>query len=494
MSLIIRWLQEFFLYIQGLSGGIFQEKLANSPATRAVAKVGKMRLWPLVAATYFMVSGGPFGTEDVVRGAGYLGGIAVLLLTPLLWSLPTALMVGELSSAIPAEGGFYVWVRRALGPFWGFEEAWLSLAASAFDMAIYPTLFVIYLSEIMPALRVGHRGVLVGLLLVATCAAWNILGAKAVGDSSLWLMLILGLGPFVLLSIWAVAHPAPRTYPHLSVTGGGLIAGILVAMWNFMGWDNASTIAGEVDRPQRTYPLAMLLAVMMVALSYAIPVAAMSRYGVAPSDWGTGSWAEFAGTLIGPWLKILIVLGGALSALGMLNSLVMSYTRLPLVMAEDGLLPKLFTRVNARTGAPWVSIVFCAIGWAACLGIGFERLVTLDILLYGGSLILEFAALIALRIREPELTRPFRLPGGSFGAWAIGVVPAVLIGLSVIQGRGEQIAGMSALAFGSILIAAGVLAYPVLRWVSRTFAAPELTQVSTSELAGSSTGADKGAG
>jgi amino acid transporter len=386
-----------------------------------------------------------------------------------------------------------VWVRRALGPFWGFQEAWLSLAASAFDMAIYPTLFVIYLSEIMPGLRVGHRGVLVGLLLVAVCAAWNILGAKAVGESSVWLMLIL-LGPFVLLSLWAIAHPAPRTYAHVPVTSGGLIAGILVAMWNFMGWDNASTIAAEVDRPQRTYPLAMLLAVMMVALSYAIPVAAMSRSGFAPSDWGTGSWAEFAGSLVGPWLKTVIVLGGALSAFGMLNSLVMSYTRLPLVMAEDGVLPKVFTKVNTRTGAPWVSIVFCAIGWAACLGIGFERLVTLDILLYGGSLILEFAALIALRMREPELARPFRVPGGSFGAWAIGVVPAVLIGLSVIQGRGEQLAGMSALAFGSILIAAGVLVYPAVRWLSRASAPVELPKVATSELRGSGTGEGKGVG
>src|SRR5215813_1072039 len=133
-----------------------------------------------------MVSGGPYGLEDVVSGAGYGGAILLLLVTPLIWSLPTALMIGELSSAIPAEGGFYVWVKRALGPFWGFQEAWLSLAASAFDMAIYPTLFVIYLSEITPALRVGHRGVLVGVILVTACAMWNILGAKAVGDSSLW--------------------------------------------------------------------------------------------------------------------------------------------------------------------------------------------------------------------------------------------------------------------------------------------------------------------
>ena len=105
-----------------------------------------MRLLPLIAATYFMVSGGPYGIEDILGGAGYGWAIAILLALPIFWSLPTALMIGELASAIPAEGGFYVWVRRALGPFWGYQESWLSLSASIFDMALYPSIFVLYLS------------------------------------------------------------------------------------------------------------------------------------------------------------------------------------------------------------------------------------------------------------------------------------------------------------------------------------------------------------
>jgi amino acid transporter len=86
-----------------------------------------MRFLPLVAATFFMVSGGPYAIEDILGGAGYGRAIVILLLLPVIWSLPTALMIGELASAIPAEGGFYVWVRRAMGPFWGFQEGWLSL-------------------------------------------------------------------------------------------------------------------------------------------------------------------------------------------------------------------------------------------------------------------------------------------------------------------------------------------------------------------------------
>ena len=77
------------------------------------------RLWPLVAATFFMVSGGTYGTEDIVHGAGYGRAILILLLTPILWSVPTALMVGELSSALPEEGGYYAWVRRGMGRLLG---------------------------------------------------------------------------------------------------------------------------------------------------------------------------------------------------------------------------------------------------------------------------------------------------------------------------------------------------------------------------------------
>ena len=148
-----------------------------------------------------------------------------------------------------------------------------------------------------------------------------------------------------------------------------------------------------------------------------------------------------------------------ISGFGMFNALVMSYSRLPLAMAQDGMLPKVFGKLHPRTRAPWVAILVCAIGWAMCLGLGFERLVTIDILLYGASLGLEFVALIVLRIREPELPRPFRVPGGMFGAVAVGIAPMLLLGFSIVRSQSEQVFGMSSFAFGMMLIAAGVVAY-----------------------------------
>ena len=409
-----------------------------------------------------MVSGGTYGTEDIVHGAGYGRAILILLLTPILWSLPTAFMIGELSSTLPEEGGYYAWVRRAMGNFWGFQEAWLSLIASVFDMAIYPTLFILYLQRLFPWFAEGHRGLMVGLAVVALCALLNVAGVKVVSTTSLWLFFALS-APFV-----AIVCIAPFKFGALAgaVTkptnsGIDILTGVLICMWNYMGWDNASTIAAEVERPQRTYPRAMLASVVIVALTYIVPVVAMWMTGLAPGAWDTGFWADAAGMLGGPVLRVGLALGGMISGFGMFNALVMSYSRLPLAMALDGMLPKIFGKRTARSQAPWVSIVVLAILWAPCLLLGFERLVTIDILLYGGSLGLEFAALIWLRIREPELPRPFRVPGGMFGAVAIGVAPMLMLGFSIFRSQHETVFGMSSFAFGMILVAAGVVAYGV---------------------------------
>jgi amino acid transporter len=409
-----------------------------------------------------MVSGGTYGTEDIVHGAGYGRAILILLLTPLLWSLPTAFMIGELSSALPYEGGYYAWVRRAMGNFWGFQEAWLSLVASIFDMAIYPTLFVAYLTRMFPYFQQGNRGWWVALAVVIACAVLNIAGVKVVSLTSLWLFFAL-TAPFVAIvvlapfKIGALANAVTKP----TTSSVDILGGLLICMWNYMGWDNASTIATEVERPQRTYPRAMLVAVVIVALSYVLPFAAMWMTGLTPTAWETGSWADIAGLLGGPLLRIGVVLGGVISAFGMFNALVMSYSRLPLAMAQDGMLPGIFGKLQKKSRAPWVAIIALAIGWAMCLGLGFARLVTLDILLYGFSLLLEFVALAVLRLREPDLPRPFRVPGGLFGAIAIGIPPMLLLGFSIIRSEHEQVWNMSSFAFGMILIAAGFVAYAV---------------------------------
>jgi len=426
----------------------------------------KLRFLPLVAATYFMVSGGPYGIEDILGGAGYGRAIVILLTLPLLWSLPTSLMIGELAAAIPAEGGFYVWVRRALGPFWGYQESWLSLTASVFDMALYPSIFVLYLGKFNPALTAGPRAYLWSLGVVVLCCAWNLRGAPDVGDDSVWLFALL-LAPFaifVALGFWhgLTAHPVMHWGRTAQEPGAplGLSTAILVALWNYMGWDNASTIARDVENPQRNYPRAMIAAALLTALTYVLPLAAMAFAGLSPEGFTTGSWAVAGSALGGPLLGLAIVAGGVICGVGMFNVLMMSYTRLPIAMAADGLLPRAFLRRNRR-GAPWVSVLVCGVGWALALKLPFERLISIDLILYGSSLILEFVALIVLRRREPELPRPFRAGSFSF-ACLLAVGPTALIAYALYASRSETLgdpgtpfANVSSLVFAAAVALVG---------------------------------------
>jgi len=425
----------------------------------------KLTLIQLAAATYLMVSGGPYGIEELVQTCGYPLALALLLLIPLLWSLPVGLMVGELSAALPVEGGFYVWVRRALGPFWGFQEAWLSLTASIFDMAVYPTVFVLSLGKIWPPAAHGSNGFLIAAAFVLVCVLWNLFGARAVGGASVAIGVLL-LGPFVIMTALALFRHgtvASASAPAHSDWAGG----ILVAMWNYMGWDNASTIAGEVENPQRTYPRVMLLVLAAIFLSYVIPIGAVWKMGIPAADWATGSWVNFASFAAGEWLGLATLLGAMISTLGTFNSLTLSLSRLPMVMAEDGYAPRFLARTLSN-GVPWAALVTCGIGWIAALQLNFERLLMLDIVLYGASLILEFIALAVLRLREPKLHRPFVVPGGRAAALLLGVGPLVLLTAAAIRSLDEKIGNVSALAVGVAIMALGIAAYGIAAWRRRS--------------------------
>ena len=188
-------------------------------------------------------------------------------------------------------------------------------------------------------------------------------------------------------------------------------------------------------------------------------VGAVALTGLDPNRWSTGSWADVARALGGgEVLAFAITLGGMVGAAGSLNALTMSLSRLPAVLADDGFLPHFFGWRNAA-GAPWVAIVGCAILWALALQLSFVNLIVLDVLLTGLSILLQFAALVGLRILEPHLHRPYRVPGGIFGAVAIGIPPLVLLILTAVRNKIEPVGPINALELGGLLVLAGVLVY-----------------------------------
>ena len=424
----------------------------------------------LAAATFFIVSGGPYGLEEVLQAHGYAGGLGLLLALPIVWALPVALLVGELGSALPVTGGYYEWVRRGLGSFWGVQEAWLSIVYTVVDLALYPALLAAYLAQLWPALGVAsdrRAGWWLALGMIVACTLWNAAGIRAVGVGS-ELLGVAVLGPFAAMVALAVAAlpggglarlaAALREAPP-ATQGTPWAAGLLLALWNYLGWDNASTFASEVRDAQRAYPRAMLAGVALVTASYVLPVLAAASSGAPAASFATGSWVVAARALGGAPLAAFVVAGGAITSVAMFNAILLAWSRLPAALADDGLLPRALAW-RSRTGAPVPALVLGGALVSLCIGLELTRLVTIDVLVYGLALLLEFVALVVLRIREPALARPFRVPGGVPGAVLVGAPPAAILAWAFWRARGEAGAfGVPALGLVAIVVAVGPLAW-----------------------------------
>ena len=416
----------------------------------------------LVFILYFSTSGGAYTTESLVREVGPGLALLTLILVPLVYSLPEILIVGELASMLPEEGGYYRWVERAFGEFWAFQNGWLTWMYSLVDMAIYPKLFVTYLAYFRPELPAG--GILVvGLLVIWGATALNLMGAGRVGRSSVIAggIILAGFAALSVAALTQASHAPWHPFASPGRTGvSGFGVGLSIALWNYIGWDNASTVQGEVQSASRSYPRALSYALPLVIAGYLVPLLT----ALAATDWTTwreGGWPSVAAQVgggFGPLLGAWIAIGGMVSAIALFNALLLAYSRIPFVMAMDGLLPAPLARTDAR-GTPRNAVLFAAVCYSLFMLIPFNGLVVADVLLYSLALMLEFGALIQLRRREPQLRGVFRIPLGTAGVAMLAALPmAVLllvVGLSMADGE----YGLPALAGAAVAIVAGPIAY-----------------------------------
>ena len=440
----------------------------------------QLTLLPLIGLMFFTVSGGAYGLEDVVSASAPGMAIVLILVTPLIWSVPAALMVAELSTALPVEGGFYQWVKVALGKFAGFLEGMWSWLTTWVDMAIYPVLFADYLSQTYypggaaDATKVIDLGVVtldvhwfICLAIIWPFAYLNIRGAKLIGDTSTAFMLFI-LAPFLIMVLIGIPklfidgiNPAQPFTPQGVGPAAAFGAGLWVVMWNYLGWDGLSTIAGEVQNPRKNFPRALAISVPLITLAYLLPVIAGLAGSTDWQAWTAGYFPIVAGNLGGSWLKYWLTIGGLVSAAGLYSALLLSVSRIPYVMANDRYLPKAISREHKRYGTPWVAILVCSVIYSLFTLGPFQSLVVVDVFLCSLALILEFAALIALRIKYPDLPRPFKIPGGWPVIALITVLPTVIVGYAVYQNIQDEGWNSMYLSFGAAAIAP--LAYPILK-------------------------------
>lgn len=425
-----------------------------------------LRLGGLVAVMFFCVSGGPFGLEGLVGAVGPGLALSLLVFTPLCYSVPETLLIGELASMLPAEGGYYQWVKRAFGRFWGFWNGWLSWTYSLIDMAIYPVLFQQYLHFFIPQLT-RLEGWLVALAFIWGATWLNLRGTRVVGMASAWFVALV-VAPFAVLGGTALArwmtggHFGTLPIMPFHATGttflGALGLGISQSIWNYSGWDNASTIGGEIEASGRTYPRALARALPLVVIVYLfaiVPTLAVTDW----HRWIDGAWPDLGRSVVGPWLAAWLATAGMVSAFALFNALLLAYSRIPLVLAQDGLLPRPLAVTDAR-GTPRLAVIVSAVVYSGFAVLSFGGLLAADVLLYTLALAMEFGALLKLRRAEPGLRGAFRVPLGVPGLTLLAALPVAVLAVGVALEVRSSDAGLPGVlaALGLAVVGPGLYA------------------------------------
>lgn len=433
------------------------------PSTSAIKKIRPLQL---IAVIFFTVSGGPYGLEPLLGYAGEHAALLVLMITPMLWDVPAIFTVLELNSMMPVEGGYYKWVKYALGTRWGFFEGWWTWLYTFIDLAIYPVLFVTYASFFFPEL--AHYKIPVCLFVIWSSAGLNILGIVPVGRVSLLLSVFVLMPFIILIAAFFYHHSGGVALPSPSIKGIGfpsMAMALYTVMWNCLGWDNVTTYAEEVEKPVRSYTVSVIVAFILVLIVYffTILVAQQSHinYGALEKN-----GFPALGTLVGGnWLGILMAAGGMASTLGIYAAVLLSVSRVPKVMSDDNLLPGWFNKLHPKFNTPYVSIIVCSLVVSLMVLWSFAELLIIDVTVYGAGLFLEYVTLIRLRIKEPSTNRPFRVPLNITGLCLATLFP---VGVYVVALTGALVSdegGIKPAIFAVCTLLTAEVAWQLVKWI-----------------------------
>jgi amino acid transporter len=431
----------------------------------------KATAFQLVFMTYAVICGGAYGLEEMVSSSGPGLSLLVLVVLPFIYAVPLSMACAELAARFPVEGGYYRWVRMSFGDGLGYTAGWLLWLAMFATNASFAVLFGAYLQDFFPNLPPLVR------FAAAAAVVWgavflNWRGISLVGWASVVVTVLIFI-PFIVLTGLGLAqwqhNPAqPFVNPDVSLAQA-LPGSLLVAMWLYGGFEKLTVTAGEIESPRRAFPLALAFAVPLCAASYLLPTLASLAALGDWRDWTASHFVVAATRIGGPALGAALAAGALVSNAGLLLNTILSQSRLPMVLAEDGLFPAAFGRRHPRFGSPVLSLLVTGVVITLLCGVPFTQLVGAAALVQSLAYMLIYAALLQLRSRVDDAdARGFRIPFGAAGMAAM-IAPSVLIILLVVeQGlfHDSRLDRPQAL-LDLLIIASGPISYALSRWTMR---------------------------
>lgn len=406
------------------------------PALQVEVPVKPLTLWGMVAIIFFAVSGGPFGSEEAVSSVGPLWVLLGFVVLPIVWSIPEALMTAELSTMFPGNGGYVFWTTAAFGSRVGFLQGFWSWLSNVTSIAVYPHLFLEYLSAEFPLMNDPTYSMIFLITFTLAMSYVNFRGLHIIGSGGA-IAIVLVLAPFLILSILGLPlvdwHSLTERTPVSSITPKGFVTFLNVMFWNLNSWENCSVLSGEIANPQKTLPKAILIALVLTVLGYLIPltVAIGVMSDVADySQWSAGYFQAVGYQVGGRPMALMILLAAAFGCIGQYQSILCSTAYSFQSLGEIGMLPA-STAGRSQYDTPTVGIVVSTIIVLSLTTFGFVDIVQLLNCVYCLALLVEFGTLIYLRHTCKHTERPFRIPFGIFGL-VLMVVPAIITVLAIM--------------------------------------------------------------
>ena len=430
--------------------------MAERTPTPASQKVG---LLPLVFLFYAYTTSGPFGYEEAFARCGPGMALLFIAVVPFLWSIPMSLAAAEMNSFMPVEGGFYRWVRAAFGDFWGFQAGWWNWTGTFLLNSSFGVLFVDYLGAYIPGLTAFERWLMTAAFLWLL-AYVNIRGIRVSG----WLAVALQVAVFVPVIWLCVAamfqwqhNPLVPFVPPDRPLGSIFGAGLALIMWNYAGYEQLTSVAEEVRNPERNYVRALAWTTPLAVATYIFPTAlALAALGNW-SEWKTGYLVTAAAEIGGHGLGVALLAASVIAVASLSNSTILSTTRMPFAMGQDGFLPRWLAAVHARYGTPARAIAFSTVIYCLLAVTSVVELVAIYLWLRIATSLLTLYSVWRLRAKMPQAPRSFRIPGGTLGLVYVVLMPTLLCAVGIYY------SDAIAYKYSPWLLLAGPLAYVLFR-------------------------------